>query len=224
MAEHAAVGRERQAEHGGRFAAALAPGATTPQLVGDLRDVETEVARRPLGGETQRHALGDVFLLAGTKAQHRDLGAAVYAFQALELGVQQLDGSGRRGVVVVHHPDVLGAVGQCSFYTHRVAIGRAAVFGQLDHSHAARPALGQLVHGGGRGIADDQHFVDLGEAQSVGDQLFEVAQAIAIGHGHDGRALSRAGLLTGEHFEVRVAIDEDRRLSLMCIDHVDAFA
>ena len=213
-----------QAEHGRWLAATLAPWPTAPQLVGYLRNVETEVARRPLRGETQGHALGDVFLLAGTEAQHRNLTAAVHAFQALELCMQQLHSGRRRRVVVVHHPDVFGAIGQRGFYADCVTVGRTAVFRQLYDPHASGPAFGELIHRGSRGVADDQHFVDFGKAQGIADQLFEVTQAIAVGHGDDGRPLFGALLRTREHFEVGVAVDEDCRVLLPSIDHVAAFA
>lgn len=148
--------------------------------------MEAEGARTGLADEARRYALGDVGLLRGPEAEHRDLVQPLRLAQAREFAVEDVDRGGGWRVVVIHQPDVLGAAGQRGLDAFGVAVGRAGVAAQFEQLDAPGRALDEARQRRGRGVADDQHPVDGGETQRALDQLFQITQAVAVGDRDNG--------------------------------------
>jgi hypothetical protein len=189
---YSTVGGERQVDGAWRRSFGPAPGQTPPELVGQLRDMEAEIAGARLDGEAPRHAASDILLLAGAKAQHRGILQAHLIAQPRQFLVQQAHGGRGGRVVVIHHPQVFGAFFERGLQAHRIAVGRAGVLLQRDDADLAGPAAGELFERCAGGVADHHHAGDLLEGKGLFDQATQVDEAIAIGDRDDGRlALDR---------------------------------
>ncbi len=145
MGEHTAIGSERQIQRTRRDALRAPPGQAAPDLVGQLRDVKSEVAGARLDCEAARYAAGDVLLLAGAKAQYRGAIQADLVPEAGQLLVQQAYGGGGGCIVVIHHPDVMRALGERRLQPDRVTVGRAGVVFQRNDAYLAGPAAAELL-------------------------------------------------------------------------------
>ena len=166
------------------------PQQAPPELVGQLRDMEAEIAGARL--DAPRHAASDILLLAGAEAQHRGILQAHLIAQPRQFLMQQAHGGRGGRVVVIHHPQVFGAFFERGLQAYRIAVGRAGVLLQRDDAHLAGPAAGELFERCAGGVADHHHAGNLLEGKGLFDQATQVDEAIAVGDRDDGRlALDR---------------------------------